>query len=349
MFRLVTAAALLALVVSGCSSSDADEVVSNATTTVTSAPATAADQPEVSDAPEVPTDDLIIGIGLWFDDPLNPLPPEDLLCIGDGAVATFGVDRLTDIGVTAATANQLDPTLLPGMTELERDQLAEVAGSCLDLVALLSATAGDGDPAITACALETFTQQDAQAILRANMNTDVDAGFEEAVALFGVVDECFALAGTDVTPPATGDGNADSDALIDALATSLDDGTGLPSAEENLCAAEALVTAFGVDRFAEVGLTAMTAEQFDVSSSEMTSDERDTYMVALDSCIDFRQFFLDVFASSTEGFGFDAACLEPTWTDDDALRYFRGFLAPVDSPDFETPIDVQAKLDACPA
>ncbi len=346
MFRLATAAVLLALIASGCSDSGTDEAEADVTTTVASEPSASADPPEASDMTD---ESLSIGIGSWFDDPLNPLSPADLRCVGDGAVATFGVDRLTDIGITTDTADQFDPTSLPEMTEPERDQLADVAGSCLDLVALISAVAGDGDPAITACALDTFTQQDAQAILRAGMNPDLDAGFEESVALFGVVDECFALSESDFAPVDAGDDNTNSGALVDALARSFDDGTGQPTAEENLCAADAVVTAFGADRLSELGLTATTAEQFEVSSSVMTNDERDTYMVALDSCIDFRQFFLDVFASSTEGFGFDAACLEPTWTNDDAFRYFRGFLSPIDSPDFETPADVQAKLDACPA
>ncbi len=336
---------VIAVFGSACGGSEADDVASSdvaevaSSTTVaptTDAPTTAApttEAPEATEAPDSIDPALSAGLGASFGDEANPLTADEEMCVGDGTVTAIGSQRLSELGVTAENAAFFNPASLPELTDAERELLVAVADSCLDLRTLLAELVGEGDPAATACAYEVFDRGDGREVIRSGMNVDENAGFEEMVAVFEKAGDCFFLE----TAGVVGD---DAEALVVALAESNDDGTTPP--EVARCQAEAIVNSIGFERLTDLGLTVSTVDEFTPGESDMTSAERDAYIDSIGGCTALKRFAIDFFLV-----GIDSGCLEAALTDDDAWRYLRAWIEPVDSPLFETPADIQAKIDSC--
>jgi len=310
----------------------ADEVEAPTSTTEAITTPTAAETPESTETAA----ELGAAIGSSFSDSVTPISGAEEACIGEQTASALGQDRLAAVGVARVSSASFDPAFLPDLTDGEREVLTDVIAGCVDLRRFIADFYGENDQALTSCSFELFSAEDGRDVIRAGMNPDTDAGFDAMFDIFGKADPCF-LDDQDALPLDT------PEALAVAIAISDDDGTGVPTPAENQCVAEGIVSAFGVERLAEIGLTVATVEDFAPGTSpNMTDAERDTYLEAVGTCLDLRQFLLDVFVN------FDTACLDETLTLDDARRFFRTFLAPVDDPSFETPPDVQAKFDACP-
>jgi len=310
-----------------------DEIEAPTSTTTTTTAATTTTE---ATAPAETAAELGAAIGSSFSDSGTPISDAEEACIGEQTIDALGQDRLAAVGVARASFTSFHPAFLPDLTDAERDQLTDIIAGCVDLQRFIADFFGNGDQALTSCSFELFSAEDGRGVIRAGMNPDTDAGFDAMFDIFGKADPCF-LEDLEVAP-------VDSpESLALAIAAGFDDGTGIPTADENLCAAESVVMAFGVDRLAEVGLTVATVDEWEPGlSPTMTDGERDIYVGAIGACIDLRQLVLDTFDN------FDTACLGETFTSDDAHRFFRTFLAPPDDPSSETPSDVQAKFDACP-
>ena len=343
---LFVAVSLLASACSGSGDDDAtsvdeapsttattDEVEASTTTTTTATTTTTTETIESAETAA----ELGAAIGSSFSDSVTPISDTEETCIGEQTISALGQARLAAVSVERASSASFDPAFLPDLTDAERDQLTAVIAGCVDLKRFIADFYGDGDQALTSCSFELFSAEDGRNVIRAGMNPDTDAGFDAMFDIFGKADPCF-LEDQDALPLDT------PEALAVAIAISSDDGTGVPTPAENQCVAEGTVSTFGVERLAEIGLTVATVEDFTPATSPtMTDAERDIYLDALGECLDLKQFTLDVF-----GDGGTRACLDETLTLDDARRFWRGFLFPVDHPAFETPPDVQAKFDACP-
>lgn len=278
----------------------------------------------------------------------------DQECIGSGVVAELGEARLTELGVTAANARDFDPALLTQMSDAERDAMVEVTDDCLDLRSEIADIYGAGDPAITECAYDIFSDEDARSILRSGMNPDQDTGFDVMVDVFTKADQCLALENSEMVGDGTSNGDDASSgdevsmsdeavALAIAIAAAGDDGS--TTVEEGQCFGREIVASYGVDRFAEMGITSSNAEDFSVFESGLTSEELDTYVEVFSECSDETKFVLDWLVGEAT----DRACLGVTLTDDDAQRFLRSFISAADDAMSVMPSDVQAKIDACTA
>ncbi len=97
------------------------------------------------DAEDEFADDLVTAI--LADESLeNPLQdPDDAQCMVDGLMDEYGMDRLTELGVTPDAEDLMDLTTTgAGMTDDERDTFTGVYLSCLDAVAFMGEMLADG-------------------------------------------------------------------------------------------------------------------------------------------------------------------------------------------------------------
>jgi hypothetical protein len=72
-------------------------------------------------------------------DPSLGITPEQGTCVGNGAVTAIGMDRLTELGITADNVGDSMDTALSQLTEAEKGQIVDVLTGCIDFGATLVA------------------------------------------------------------------------------------------------------------------------------------------------------------------------------------------------------------------
>ena len=138
--------------------------------------------------------------------------------------------------------------------------------------------------------------------------------------------------------------SAEDQALADALGKSfeIDDGV---TAEDQACIGEKTVTAIGAGRLDDLGVTADNASDFDPTElPEMTDDERDNMLGALEGCLDLRRTLAD---SIGEGDGEVSDCAYEALSDQDARDLLRAAMSTDTETAFETFGTILEKVGSC--
>ena len=133
--------------------------------------------------------------------------------------------------------------------------------------------------------------------------------------------------------------------MADALGESFEiDESGI-TAEDQACIGEKTVTAIGAGRLADLGVTADNASDFDPAElPEMTGDERDNMLGALEGCLDLRRTLADSFG---EGDSEVSDCTYEALSDQDARDLLRASMDTDTEESFETFGNILERITGC--